>query len=338
MKEKILFIQTAFPGDAILSLPAIQKLSENNSGDQIDVLANPATEEIFRASPFVTDVIVIDKRNMHKSIAATLKFSNIIKRKNYSKIYSAHRSFRTALVVLLAGVRETYGFDNSALPFVYKNIVHYENNKHEVQRNLNLIGFGDIEMNWKIIPLMKFNPAEEAHVNEVLLNAGKNKIAAVAPGSIWNTKRYPSNYYREIIDYLIRENFYVVLTGGREDEALCNEIMSEPGNSILNTAGQLSITESILLLKHCKLLVCNDSAPTHMGMAAGIPVITIYCSTVPEFGFYPYNEKSTYLSFDALECKPCGIHGHPECPLKHFNCGYNLSPDRVIKKLGEILS
>ena len=92
------------------------------------------------------------------------------------------------------------------------------------------------------------------------------------------------------------------------------------------------------MMRNCDGLICNDSAPTHMGMCADISVLTLYCSTVPEFGFYPYNEKSTYLSLPDLECKPCGIHGHNECPIASFECGVKLSPDLVIKTLQELIN
>ena len=77
---------------------------------------------------------------------------------------------------------------------------------------------------------------------------------------------------------------------------------------------------SIALLKHSKILISNDSAPTHLGVCADIPVLTLYCSTVPDFGFYPYNNRSRWLSYADLTCKPCGIHGYEACPLKHFQC------------------
>jgi heptosyltransferase-2 len=66
--ERILFIQTAFLGDAILALPAIQKLKELNPDLLIDVLCIPETEEIFSASASVNKAIIIDKKNQHKSI------------------------------------------------------------------------------------------------------------------------------------------------------------------------------------------------------------------------------------------------------------------------------
>ena len=62
LTEKILFIQTAFLGDAILSLPAIQKLKELNSSMNIDVLCIPETKVIFESSICVNEVIVVDKK------------------------------------------------------------------------------------------------------------------------------------------------------------------------------------------------------------------------------------------------------------------------------------
>ena len=103
-------------------------------------------------------------------------------------------------------------------------------------------------------------------------------------------------------------------------------------------AGKLNTIESISLIKACSLLICNDSAPTHMGMAAGTPTLTIYCSTVRDFGFYPYNENSDYISFDDLKCKPCGIHGHNKCPENTFDCGLKLLPDLVIEKINRLLN
>jgi heptosyltransferase-2 len=99
-----------------------------------------------------------------------------------------------------------------------------------------------------------------------------------------------------------------------------------------------SLIEVVELLKKAKILISNDSAPTHLGMCADIPVLTIYCSTLPEFGFYPYNKKSQYLSYNNLACKPCGIHGYDECPLKNFACGNNLKSSFVISKIEEMVN
>ncbi|MFA8451855.1 MAG: glycosyltransferase family 9 protein [Bacteroidales bacterium] len=91
--EKILIIQTAFPGDAILTLPLIQKTKYLFPESQIEIIAIPATKGIFEASPFVKKVIVLDKRNEHKSLFSLIKFGMKL-RNYYDRVICPHRSLR----------------------------------------------------------------------------------------------------------------------------------------------------------------------------------------------------------------------------------------------------
>ncbi len=337
MNERILVIQTAFIGDAILTLPMIQKLKENYPQSHIDVIAIPSTSEIFRSSPFVNDTIVLDKRNKHKSIRSLIKFAKELRSKNYSFVYSPHRSFRTALLVLLLNTKVSFGFETASLRHVYKNLIKYSLDEHEVKRNLKLAGFNSSNEEWRILPQINIGTTIIEKINnEIIFFAGK-KLAAIAPGSVWETKKYPFEYFYEIIKYLVSIDYFVILIGGKEDIDLCDALENKFNEAVKSFAGSLSLIESIELLKRCKFLVCNDSAPTHMGMCVDIPTITIYCSTSKSFGFYPYNEKSISISYDDLECKPCGIHGYKECPIKTFDCGINLKPKKVIDAIKKIV-
>ncbi len=336
--ENILVIQTAFLGDSILTLPMIQELKKKNSESKLDVLAIPSTEIIFSSSPYVDDVIVIDKKEKHKSIKRLNNFIKELREKSYSIIYSPHRSFRSAYITIKLGVRETYGFDNSSFKYAYKNIVKYKQTDHEVQRNLELIGEDTKDKSWKISPEIIIAETEKEKVTDILSSDKiDTEFIAVAPGSVWETKRYPKEYYSEVIKSLIAKNEKVVLIGGENDKLLCDEIAFNTNDKVKNLAGEFSVTETIQLLGSAKLLITNDSAPTHMGMCADIPVLTIYCSTAPGFGFYPYNNKSRYLSYDKLDCKPCGIHGYKECPVKSFDCGYKLIPEDILKEVEKML-
>jgi heptosyltransferase-2 len=337
--DRILFIQTAFIGDAILTLPALQKLKEISTNCKIDVMCIPESREIFKASPYVDDVIVLDKKGIHKSLFSTLRFAYKLKTENYKRLYSAHRSFRTSLIVLFLGVKESFGFNSSSLKHVYKNLIKYSLSNHEVQRNLDLIGFNYNSENWRIIPEIV---SDESINNKVSSYLKDNKInidyIAIAPGSIWETKKYPNKYFEEIINYLIERKNQIILIGGPKDKELCTSLAKQKLSYIFDASGIFSIVGSIELLRHAKLLISNDSAPTHMGMAADIKVLTIYCSTVSDFGFYPYNSKSQFISFDELDCKPCGIHGHKKCPIKTFACGEKLEPRTIIKTLEGMLN
>jgi heptosyltransferase-2 len=337
--EKILVIQTAFIGDAILTLPMIQKLKKMIPGSEIDVISNPVTSEIFSASPYVNKVTCLDKKGEHKSFFSLIKFAKEIRSRNYMRIYSPHRSFRTAFIVMQSAVRETYGFTNSSFRHVYKHLIDYRYDHHEVQRNLDLAGFDYSSEDWHILPELEIPGNVKENVRDFFANYNiNNHVAVVAPGSVWNTKVYPAEYFKKIIGYLVDNYGKVLLIGGESDISLCTNLASGFKQNVMSVAGKFTLLETIELLKNSKILISNDSAPTHFGICVDIPVLTLYCSTTANFGFYPYNEKSGYLSYDDLFCKPCGIHGHSKCPVNTFDCGYNLKPETVISKIEEILN
>ena len=336
-EKKILVIQTAFPGDAILTLPFIQELKNKNPDYYVDVLCIPATTEIFSASPSVNRVIALDKKGKQKSFIAFLRFIKELRSNNYELIYSPHRSLRSALIVLNLLPKDSYGFDNSSLKFVFKNIINYDRTVHEVQRNLNLLQ-DDYTDKWKIIPDILISDESVIKVQKFINENNLKKIIAIAPGSVWETKKYPKEYYEKIIEHFISSGYQVVLIGGLSDRNLCEQLAQNSSENLFVTAGDFTFIDSIELLKKSLLLICNDSAPTHLGVCANIPVLTIYCSTTPDFGFYPYNLKSDFISYDDLFCKPCGIHGFNKCPLDTFDCAKRLSPETVITKAETLLA
>jgi heptosyltransferase-2 len=326
---KILVIQTAFPGDAILTLPMIQELKKRNEHSLIDVLCIPSTKEIFDASPAVNSTIVIDKKGVQKTILSFIKFVKKIRYNGYNKVISPHRSIRSALIVWLLGVADSVGFSNSSLPFIYKEVVNYNTSVHEVSRNLSLIRFEAGKDNWKIRPQLFVNESSEKKVKDFLNENELSNFIAIAPGSVWKTKIYPADYYKRVIEYFIDDGYKILLIGGMEDKVLCDNLVGE--QNVVNASGSFAFIETAELLRNSRLLICNDSAPTHLGICADIPVLTLYCSTIADFGFYPYNDRSNYLSYDKLDCKPCGIHGYSECPIGTFDCGKLLQPEVVFE-------
>jgi heptosyltransferase-2 len=132
-------------------------------------------------------------------------------------------------------------------------------------------------------------------------------------------------------------NYEVLLIGDSQDRDLCSRIAAGARGRCLNAAGETTLRQSVELLRRCELLVTNDSAPTHLGTAAEIRVLTLFGSTVPEFGFAPYGSKGRALGID-LECRPCTDHGRRSCPQRHFRCLTDLAPQRVFDEIVLMLS
>lgn len=334
LTEKILVLHTSFLGDSVLALPFLQELRKLHPSAVIDVVATPQTATVFRHSAAVDTVLVLDKRGAHRSLRATIAFAKETGQNGYTRLYSLHRSFRTALFVLYSGIAETYGFSNSSLPFVYRHVIQYRRDYHDVRRNLTMLAKDEPE-DWKILPAIK--TVSSPRIAEIeTLGKEYRGIVGIAPGSVWETKRYPAEHFAAITKLFLSEGYMVLLLGSEAEKPLAAKFA--PAKGLINLCGELNIIETTNLLRSCSLLITNDSALTHFGTAAGCPVLTIYCSTVPSFGFYPYGKNGAFAEVRELSCKPCGIHGYRKCPLGHFRCGTELLPDTVFTLSKQLLN
>ena len=100
----------------------------------------------------------------------------------------------------------------------------------------------------------------------------------------------------------------IILIGAQQDQNLAPGIMNSSDNGIFNAMGIFSIRQSAELIRQASLLISNDSAPTHLGVAVETLVITIFGSTVPAFGFFPYGKKNSMQMGLSGKAKGCSSY------------------------------
>jgi heptosyltransferase-2 len=243
-----------------------------------------------------------------------------------------HRSARSTLIAMLSGVSPRIGFDASSLSILHSMRIHRNDNDHEISKNLSLLSHF---MDYKEEPVIKlksefrFDAGDIAFVQDLIAdnNFHANKLIAIFPGSVWQTKRWIPSHFSNLVKLLDVEGYKIVLLGSRSESELCELITS--GNSSINLAGKMSISQSLIFLEKCRLVITNDSAPTHFAGLMGTPVLTIYGPTSPIFGFYPIGEGSTYIELQDLKCRPCEIHGSNKCPINTHECMERIEASNV---------
>jgi heptosyltransferase-2 len=173
-------------------------------------------------------------------------------------------------------------------------------------------------------------------VDELLRVAGvapDEPLIALAPGSVWATKRWP--YYPELAR-LLADAGRIVLVGGAEDGPLAAEVRAAVPAAV-DATGALPLLASAELIGRCGVMVTNDSAPLHLASAMGTPTVAIFGPTVPEFGFGPLAPARVVVGHDSLTCRPCDRHGPRRCPLGHFRCMRELTPEAVAGETRRLL-
>ncbi|MDB5256286.1 MAG: glycosyltransferase family 9 protein [Chitinophagaceae bacterium] len=325
--RRILVIQTAFIGDAILATSVLEKLHAYYPQAQLDLLVRKGNESICKDHPFLHRVLIFDKSSKYKNL---WKLISELRKEKYDLVINLQRFFTTGLITVLSGGKETIGFDKNPLSFLFTHRVKHEYTKdgktiHEIDRNQKLIARYTDEQSVK--PKLYPKPSTLAL---------KTPYICMAPFSIWFTKQYPERHWVELIQ-LLAPKYTIYLMGGPSDAAGCERIIQLAGHAnVESLAGKLNLLESAGVMKDAVMNFVNDSAPLHLTSAVNAPCAAFFCSTVKAFGFTPLSDRS--LVFEAeeyLACKPCGLHGYKACPLGHFKCG-EISPERVVNTLGLI--
>jgi heptosyltransferase-2 len=331
-RKKILIVQTAFIGDVILATPLAEAALQRFPGSRVDFMAIPAAANLLEKNPFVHRVLIFDKRGRQRGLAALWKMAAGLKQEQYDLALVPHRSLRSALLVWLAKIPQRVGFDRSAGSWLFTARVPYKQ-KHEVERNLDLLR----ALNGAIpIPSPKiiWEAADTQIVDGFCGDDIKGKwFCALAPGSVWATKRWLPEHFAGLARRLIAETgAQIYLIGGQSDVELCARLAREIGEACLNTAGKLTLRQSAALLDRCQILVSNDSAPTHLGAAARCKVVTIFGPTVPAFGFAPFGDGHIVIEKN-LPCRPCSSHGSKRCPIGTHACMLKISVEEVFMQV-----
>lgn len=329
--QKFLVIQTAFIGDAVLATALIEKLHNQFPGSAIDFMVREGNEGLLKNHPFLNELLVWKKKEgKYKNL---LKLLKLVRHNKYDKVINVQRFAATGFLTVFSNAKETIGFDKNPWSLFYTRKIKHEistqkNYLHEVDRNQKLIE----HFTGSEAAKPRLYPAKEDY--EKIKQYQQTSYLCLAPASVWFTKQFPKEKWISFINQLpVTYNIY--LLGAPSDVVLAEEIKHKSNNpNVINLAGKLTFLQSAALQQSAVMNYVNDSAPMHFASAVNAPVTAIYCSTVPSFGFGPLSDNSSIVqTLEPLACKPCGLHGHKQCPLGHFKCALTIQNEQLLSVL-----
>jgi lipopolysaccharide heptosyltransferase II len=320
--KKILIIRLSSMGDILLTTPLIRSIKKQNSSVQIDFVIKEEFFELVKKNPHLTNIYTYSKESSKKK-----ELLKLLKANKYDLVIDLQNNNRSREIVLKLD-RKTFQFrKNSLKKFI---LVHFKINrlKKSPPIPVRYAKTARIDLDNEGLEIFTDNIAD----SRLELN---QKYIGLCPGAKHFTKRWPKEYFIQLGKMLESEGYRVVLFGGMNELEVTDEItkeLSQPLNlcdaSILQTAANM---------KMCKVIYTNDSGTMHLSCAVNIPVIAFFGSTVKEFGFYPYKTQNVVLEIEDLPCRPCTHIGRKSCPLKHFKCMNEISPDLAFNSLKRLM-
>lgn len=333
---EVIWLHTGFIGDLILLSAAIEALTVLQPNTKQMLATNGAGAAVFADDTRLSQIQVIDKRteNIFKLRRSLAHLGHA--QGNARVFIQVHKSVRSSLLLLgQSGARVTYHetpFGGIGAARVSRVAV-----LHEYQRVLLLLeAFGfSREQLFKFKPkLLKVAATNQADL--LALSQSTQPLIGVAPGSVWGTKRWPSEHYTALVAKMLRTTqATIVLLGSKAEQEACARIKQSPEvmafgvNRVVDLSGQTTIRDLRFIVPKLQLLLANDSAPLHFASAFDVPTMAFFGATVPALGFGPVATDSIVFENMELSCRPCSDHGPKICPLGHFKCMRDLTPERI---------
>jgi ADP-heptose:LPS heptosyltransferase len=88
---------------------------------------------------------------------------------------------------------------------------------------------------------------------------------------------WPVQNFAQVIRQLVAQfKVQIVLCGGKSDQSVCAELSKLLSTlQIIDLSGKTTLTELVEIIRGAKLILTNDSAPTHLAAATRTPSVCI---------------------------------------------------------------
>ena len=304
----------------------VQRLKAQATSRPITVMAPAHLEALVRRLPGVDETIVNPFAHGALKLSERMRFGRALKGRFDAAVVLPH-SWKSALAPFFAGVRRRTGFvgearyglindarqlDETALPRMVDRFCLLADPPGAARPR---------ETPW---PTLNTDPVQvEGAIVRFGLDRATPSVALCVGAEYGPAKRWPAAHFAEVARRLMRSGVQAWVVGGPGDASIGAEVASlAPG--AVDLTGRTTLPEAADLIAAASAVVSNDSGLMHVAAALGRPLIALYGSSSPEFT-PPLTDTAVVLSLQ-VACSPCFER---ECPLGHFKCLQDLSPDRV---------
>ncbi len=342
--KNILIVRTDRIGDVVLTTPAIEAVRSAFPAARISILVTPETRQIVDGNPSLNEVLIDDKKGVHKGLGF-FSLIAILRRKKFDLAIIFHTKKRANLLCFLAGIPARIGYKNDKFGFLLTQPIadtRSQGSKHEAQYCLDLlesigVHADNLKSNLKLsIPVKEESQKWAATFLRENNIKESDRFVVIHPGASCVSKRWPAENFSKVVKKLAQSGNKVFLIGGEETKNISAQILKNAPNAASDLSGSLSLSQLAALLAKSQLLISNDSGPVHMAAAVGAPVISIFGRN--QAGLSPARWKPLgardIVLHKEVGCNICLAHN---CVVG-FECLKAITPEEVLEAVEKILA
>ena len=326
--DRVLIVAPSWVGDAILSEPLVARLRERGVTQPIDVIAPPWCGPVYARIEGIGRIL--DNPAAHGEIALARRraLGRSLRETRYARAYVLPNTWKSALVPFFAHIPQRIGYVGEARYGLLTQARKLDRRAvpRLVERYAALADARDAKVRAASAPRLVPDAANRAAAVRALGLATKQRVAILCPGAEFGpAKRWPAEHFVTLAKRLATDGFAIWILGSPNDRAQAVAVIEARGSTpIVDLTGRTDLGTAIDLLSIASVVVSNDSGLMHAAAAVGAPLVALYGSSSPLYT-PPLSATARIAKID-IACSPCFKR---ECPLGHFRCMRDLSPELV---------
>jgi len=334
---KILVLELWGLGDIVLATPALAALRARYPKARIVLLAKPYANDLLKGSHWVDEIIAYDfpwtafagkYRVWRYKCRELVALIRRLRGERFDLAICARGDARNNVLMYLSGSRSRvgYGYAGGGC-FLTRMVSPDPAHPHRVDawRGL-LVSLGVNVQEFR--PTLPVTEDEAQGARATLEHLGVRPgeiLVGMHPGARQPVRRWGLEKFAELGDKLMERSGIKVVIFCDEDGYGSSIPMQHQPIVVRGTLRDL-----MALLKHCDLLICNDSGPMHLSVGVGTRVVAIFGPGLPRF-IGPYGAGHRVVIQDGFPCRPC----FDRCIFDRPYCLTTMDCDQVLPIIEE---
>ncbi len=329
-------------GDVAMTVPVLRALANHYPELKITVISRPFFKPFFRDIPHL-HFFAFDEKERHKGIKGLWRLYQDVKALNIDAFADLHNVLRSKVI------RTLFVMSGKKVAFVDKGraekkaLTRAENKifqplttmfeRHQLV--FESLGFPIDLSQPQFPPKAKISQLQTA----AIVAQSKNTIG-IAPFAQYDSKVYPLDLMKQVIDTLAQNQEHTILLfgGGQKEKETLQTLVGNKSN-VFNMAGKIPFQDELDLISNLDVMLSMDSGNAHIAAMLGVPVVTLWGATHPYAGFFPFNQTlDNALVSDRNQYPqlPTSVYGNKKV-AGYENAMRTILPEQVVARIESIL-
>ncbi len=330
--KNILVIKLRDIGDNILCTPLIHNLKQALPNASISVLTWSYSKPVFEQNPHIDRLFDLPKDPSSTDID---KLCDELSAMNFDLAMNTHSggvsSNLLSRITTKHRINNYYRGRNKSFNLITPESDYY---RSSIERDLDCMRSLGLESGSTKTEIF-LTDDELRWAREELKDKGlnpSNKTVLIHPTAAVPIREWPLEKFSQLAQRLNQqENIQpIVICTDSEYPKIKTLLDDIPGLVILH---QMTVRQMMAIIHECDLVIDNDSSPSHVATAFGIPAIVLFSQAIREIfrPYHPVNDQH-FVFYNDVDCR--------ECELTHCDdriC-LDFSPDEVYTQALKMLS